>query len=273
MHHQESIQVSSFHDFLMSRPLLLLLIGLNVFCAMPLANGESTTERDARLAWWRDARFGLFIHWGPVSLKGTEIGWSRGREIPVAEYDELYRNFNPTKFSATDWVATAKGAGCKYLVLTSKHHDGFCLWDSHQTDYTIVSTPFKRDVVKELAEECRRQGVVFCLYHSIADWHHPDYLPRGAGDPRPESEAHFDRYLAYLKAQLTELITGYGPLGVLWFDGEWEKAWTHQHALDLNAYLRRLQPTLIINNRIDKGPVGNRMIQTEDYPLAPTFLG
>src|SRR6478752_1063137 len=104
---------------------------------------ESEAERDARMAWWRAARFGLFVNWGPVSLKGTEIGWSRGREVPVAEYDQLYHQSYPTNFNAREWVATARDAGCKYLVLTSKHHDGFCLWDSKQTDYTISNTPFK----------------------------------------------------------------------------------------------------------------------------------
>jgi alpha-L-fucosidase len=248
--------------------IVLWLAALALIYFSEFAGAESDAERDARLGWWRTARFGLFIHWGPVSLKGTEIGWSRGREVPVAEYDQLYRAFDPTEFNARDWVGTAKDAGCKYLVLTSKHHDGFCLWDSKQTDYTMMSTPFKRDVVKELSDECRRQGVTFCLYHSIADWHHPDYLPRGAGDTRPEADAHFDRYVSYLKAQLAELINAYGPLGVLWFDGEWERAWTHEHAVDLNGYLRPLQPSIIINNRIDKGRQ-----DMQGTTLAGDFLG
>ncbi|GAH74855.1 unnamed protein product, partial [marine sediment metagenome] len=117
---------------------------------------ETEQERDERMKWWREARFGMFIHWGPVSLKGTEIGWSRGKEVPIEEYDNLYKQFNPEKFDASEWVSIAKEAGMKYMVITSKHHDGFCLWDSKYTDYDIMSTPFKRDVIKELADQCRR---------------------------------------------------------------------------------------------------------------------
>ncbi|MHC4406089.1 MAG: alpha-L-fucosidase, partial [Planctomycetota bacterium] len=124
---------------------------------------------------WQDMRFGMFIHWGPVSLKGTEIGWSRGRQVPKEEYDQLYREFNPAKFDADQWVRIAKEAGMKYLVITSKHHDGFCLWDSKLTDYDMMSTPFQRDVLKELSDACERQEIMFCTYYSICDWHHPDY--------------------------------------------------------------------------------------------------
>ncbi|MGE5608592.1 MAG: alpha-L-fucosidase [Bacillota bacterium] len=214
---------------------------------------ESPQERDQRLAWWRDARFGMFIHWGPVSLKGTEIGWSRGREVPTAEYDNLYKQFNPTRFDAAAWVSTAKAAGMKYIVLTSKHHDGFCLWDSKLTDYTMSSTPFKRDIVRELADECRRQGIRFCLYHSILDWRHPDYPLGDAPGGGKKQNPQMDRYIPYLKGQLKELLTNYGPLGLLWFDGEWEEPWTHDMGLDLYNYCRSLQPNLIINNRVDKG--------------------
>src|SRR5512136_2079869 len=125
-----------------------------------------------RLAWWQDARFGMFIHWGPVSLKGTEIGWSRGAGVPVEEYDALYRKFNPSGFDADTWDRVAKHARMKYLVIPSKHHDGFCLWDTKLTDYNIMNTPFHRDVLKELAAACRKQGVIFCTYYSILDWRH-----------------------------------------------------------------------------------------------------
>ena len=119
-------------------------------------------QADHRLDWWRAARFGMFIHWGPVSLKGTEIGWSRGEQVPAEVYDQLYREFNPTNFDARQWAGIAKAAGMKYVVLTSKHHDGFCLWDTKLTDYNIMQTPFRRDVVKELAAACKREGLVFC---------------------------------------------------------------------------------------------------------------
>ena len=141
-----------------------------------------------RLQWWTDARFGMFIHWGPVSLKGTEIGWSRGAQVAAAEYDKLYQQFNPTNFNAGAVGQIAKAAGMKYIVLTSKHHDGFCLWDTKLTDYNIMNTPFHRDVTKELAEACRQQGIVFCLYHSVCDWWHPDY-PLGSPGGKSQKPA------------------------------------------------------------------------------------
>ena len=233
--------------------LALVLAGLILGGAAGFAAAESGGERDARLAWWRQARFGMFIHWGPVSLKGTEIGWSRGDQVPVDEYDRLYQRFNPTNFNADAWARLAKDTGMKYLILTTKHHDGFCLWDTAFTDYNIMNTPFHRDVVKELAAACKRQGLVFGTYHSILDWRHPDYPLGSPGGKAQKPQANMDRYYEYLRNQVAELIQQYGPLGVLWFDGEWESPWNHERAKDLNACLRLLQPSLIINNRIDKG--------------------
>jgi alpha-L-fucosidase len=206
----------------------------------------------ADLSWWRDARFGMFVHWGPVSLRGTEIGWSRGREVPVGEYDALYRHFDPKAFDAGAWVKVAKDAGMRYLVLTTKHHDGFCLWDSRLTDYTIAHTPFRRDVVRELSQACQREGLAFCAYHSILDWRHPDYPLGSPGGTTTKPSPNMARYVAYLKGQLNELLTGYGPLGILWFDGEWEEPWTEAMGQDLYRHVRGLQPSLIVNNRVTK---------------------
>ncbi|MCY3020326.1 MAG: alpha-L-fucosidase [Planctomycetota bacterium] len=196
---------------------------------------------------WREMRFGLFIHWGPVSLKGTEIGWSRGGErrgtgggkgpIPVEVYDNLYKEFNPTKFDAREWVAIAKAAGMKYLVFTTKHHDGFCEFDSSLTDYKIANSPFKRDVVKELAGACHEAGLALGWYYSPPDWHHPDYRT-----------ANHARYVEYLHGQLRELCTNYGKVDIIWFDGlggsakDWDAA-------NLFKMLRELQPHIILNNR------------------------
>jgi alpha-L-fucosidase len=219
---------------------------------------------DHRLDWWRRARFGMFIHWGPVSLKGTEIGWSRGARVPVAEYDNLYRSFNPTRFDAGDWVATARAAGMKYLVITAKHHDGFCLWDSALTDYDIMATPFARDVLAELAAECARQGIRFCVYYSICDWHHPDYPTDSPGGRGVKPSPDLDRYARYLKGQLKELAEGYGPLGLVWFDGEWEKPWTVQRGDDLYRFTRSLQPDIIVNNRVNKARDGTAGTTRQD---------
>lgn len=214
------------------------------------------TASKESLARWQTMRFGLFIHWGPVSIKGTELGWSRGAQVPIEEYDNLYKQFNPVKFNADEWVSIAQQAGTKYLVITSKHHDGFCIWDSEYTDYDIMSTPFKRDVLKELSEACRRQGIVFCTYHSICDWYHPDYPLGSPGGRTKKPNPNMERYVQYLHNQTAEIIRKYGPLGVMWFDGEWEEPWTHAHGLALYKHIRTLQPDILINNRVDKGRRG-----------------
>ena len=218
------------------------------------ANPNLHTNRQALQAW-QNMKFGLFIHWGPVSLRGTEIGWSRGREVPIDEYDALYKEFNPVLFDADVWVRTAKQAGMKYIVITSKHHDGFCIWDSDYTDYDIMSTPFKRDILRELADACRRHGILFGTYHSILDWHHPHYTTRYGGDPRPIEGSDMQIYVQYLKNQVRELIEKYDT-NILWFDGEWEASWNHRLGMDLYRYCRELKDNLLINNRVDKGRQG-----------------
>jgi alpha-L-fucosidase len=201
---------------------------------------------------WQEMRFGMFIHWGPVTLRGTEIGWSRGLQVPIEEYDALFKEFDPVLFNAAEWVGAAKAAGMKYLVIVSKHHDGFCLWDTKYTDYKITSTPFHRDVLRELSDECARQGIMFCTYYSILDWHHPDYTTRYGGDTRAILESDMDRYRSYLRNQIRELVDEYHS-NLLWFDGQWEKSWTHKDGMDLYSYARGLNDALLINNRVDKG--------------------
>jgi alpha-L-fucosidase len=227
---------------------------------------ESAAERDARMAWFREARFGMFIHWGLYAVPAGEwegkpvpsVGeWiMENAKIPVSKYEALASQFNPVKFNASEWVRIARDAGMKYIVITSKHHDGFGLWRSEMTDWCIKSTPFQRDPLKELARACRKQGVRLCFYHSIMDWHHPDWGTRRAWHDKATGEPNMDRYVAYMKGQLKELLTGYGPIGILWFDGEWEKPWTHERGVDLYNYVRGLQPNIIINNRVGKGRAG-----------------
>jgi alpha-L-fucosidase len=217
---------------------------------------EIQPATDPRLRWWREARFGLFVHWGPVSLRGTEIGWSRGAEVAESDYDRLYRDFNPSRFDARAWARLAKEAGMKYLVLTTKHHDGFCLWDSALTDYDIAATPFGRDILRELARACRQEGLRFCAYHSICDWRHPDYPLGSPGGKSIKPQANMTRYNQYLKGQVEELIHLYGPLGILWFDGEWESPWTAEFGLDLYRHCRTLQPSILVNNRVGKARQG-----------------
>ncbi|MFH1739758.1 MAG: alpha-L-fucosidase [bacterium] len=230
----------------------LIVCGFSIACILvcfgvqPQASDDYLQASPEDLQWFRDAKFGLFIHWGPVSLKGTEIGWSRGGErrgtggtgeIPLDIYDNLYRQFNPVKFDAKEWIGIAKDAGMKYLVFTSKHHDGFCMFDTKLNDYKITNSPFKRDIVGELAKACHEGGLRLGFYYSPPDWHHPDY----------RTENH-SRYIQYLHGQIRELCTNYGKLDIVWFDGlggtaeDWDSK-------NLFKMIRRLQPHTLINNR------------------------
>jgi len=262
---------------------LLIAIIILASCGGVAQTGKAKTQhlsKDERMEWWRDARFGLFIHWGLYSVpagtyKGERVDglgeWiMNNAKIPVEEYEKFAPQFNPIGFRADEWVRLAKNAGMKYIVITSKHHDGFCLWDSKVTDYDVMdATPFKRDILLELSQACKKQGVKLCFYHSIMDWHHPDaqapFWPNY--NDTSKSNPNFGRYVdTYLRPQLTELVTNYGPLGVLWFDGEWIQDWTEPQGKDLYAYLRGLQPSLIINNRVGKGRQGMEgLSKGDDY--------
>jgi alpha-L-fucosidase len=204
-------------------------------------------DHAAKLEWWKDARFGLFIHWGPVSLKGTEIGWSRGREIPVSTYDSLYLQFNPVNFNADEWVSIAKAAGMKYIVFTSKHHDGFCNWDTKYTDYNIMNSPFKRDIMAELAEACRKQGMALGFYHSTCDWHHPDFPLTSPGGGVVREVSDLDRYTEYLKNQSVEIIEKYGPLLVMWYDVP--QRFDSVRGQGVINRIWEVQPGILVNNR------------------------
>jgi alpha-L-fucosidase len=255
--------------------LIVFLAGFPACLAADAAPAQETrAERDARLKWFRDARFGMFIHWGVYSVPAGQWKGNQGygewfleeTKMPVSEYEKFAQQFNPVKFDAQQWVQIAKDAGVKYIVITSKHHDGFGMYRSESTDWCIKSTPFQRDPLKELAAACKEAGITFCLYHSIMDWHHPDWGQRRTwNDKVPSTPPDMDRYTEYMKGQLKELITGYGPLGILWFDGEWEAPWTHARGVDLYHYVRSLQPSIIVNNRVGKGRAGmNGMDQGQD---------
>ena len=237
-----------------------LLVAL-VFCLLPaFVPAQSTPMVQANnktsqktMDGFMDLRFGMFIHWGPVTLRGTEIGWSRGNQVPVKEYDNLYKEFDPVLFNADEWVKTAKNAGMKYLTITAKHHDGFCLWPTAFTEHNIMHSQYKKDIVGELAKACKKQGIKFCIYFSVLDWYDPNYpihLPDGKEiDPK----ANMDKFVnVIMKGELKELVTRYHPY-MLWFDGNWEKPWTQKYAVEMYNYLKNLDPNLIINNRLGKG--------------------
>lgn len=248
--------------------MVCFLSGLSIkaFAEKDYWKDETSKEREERMEWWREARFGMFIHWGLYAIPAGEwdgktnyAEWiKRQAKIPKETYDKFVGEFNPVKFDADAWVRMAKRAGMKYIVITSKHHDGFCLWPSDKTDYDIASTPYEKDILRQLTEACKKHGVRMCFYHSVMDWHHPHYLPKHSWDPGtnpPEGQPDYSKYVDYMKSQLEELVKEYDP-GVLWFDGEWEGTWTHDMGKDLYQYVRSLKEDIIINNRVDKGRRG-----------------
>jgi alpha-L-fucosidase len=241
------------------RWLSLILAGLAVCAVVLVIRGRKAVTSpegapsalaaadSGRLAWWREARFGLFIHWGPVSLKGTEISWSRANsnplcpnkgEIPVEVYDNLYKSFNPVLFDADQWAGVAKDAGMRYVVLTAKHCDGFCLWPTQTIDYHIGQTPFRRDVCGELAGAVRKAGLRIGWYYSPMDWRDPDCRT-----------ANNTAYVKRMQGQIRELVTRFGRIDVLWFDWDggtipWDQEATYR-------IVRQAQPAIVINNRLD----------------------
>jgi len=246
-------------------------------------NRETPEQRDARMKWWRDARFGMFIHWGLYAVpagnwKGQPVRgigeWiMNSANIPVAEYEQLAKEFNPVKYDPAEWVRLAKEAGIKYIVITSKHHDGFCLFDSKATNYDMVdASPYGKCLLKPLADECRKQGLKFCVYHSIMDWHHPAQTRPNDKSYNPTKivPGRKTEYLDYMKQQLKELLDTCDP-EVLWFDGEWCDWYTEEDARDVYGYLRKLKPQLIINNRVGKGRQGMDGISKGDREYAGDF--
>ena len=239
---------------------------------------------DARMQWWREARFGLFIHWGAYAIPAGNYNGETVRsvsewimntaQIPVAEYEDYVRQFNPTQYDAQEWVRIAKDAGMKYIIITSKHHDGFAIWDSKTSDYDVIdAAPFKRDALRELKDAADEAGIKLGFYHSIMDWHHPDaqaphYPTYNTGD---KENPNFPRFVEeYLKPQVRELVEGYDP-AVLWFDGEWIPEYTHAMGLDMYTFVRGLKPDILINNRVDKGRQGMQGMNRDDQQYAGDF--
>ena len=216
-----------------------------------------TRENLAAREWFQDAKFGLFVHWGVYSVLGDGEWVMNNKNIPVADYEKLPALFNPIDFNAAEWVAMAKAAGMKYITITSKHHDGFAMYDSKVSSYNIFArTPYKKDPMKALAEETRRQGMKLFFYYSQLDWHHPDYFPRGRTGQqtgRPD-KGDFPQYLDYMDAQLRELLTSYGEIGGIWFDGWWDRP-DAQWRLDRTySLIHQLQPQALIGANHHKCP-------------------
>lgn len=219
---------------------------------------EPTPENLEAREWFRDAKFGMFIHWGIYSeLENGE--WVMHRtQIPKVEYQKLAKQFYPFGFDADEWCRIAKAAGMRYITITSKHHDGFAMYDSDVSDYNIVDgSPFKRDVLKELADACARHDLKLFFYYSQLDWQHEDYFPRGRTGgftARPESGDWFS-YIDYMDAQLTELLTGYGPIGGIWFDGMWDRPDADWRLGQTYKLIHDLQPATLIGSNHHVSPI------------------
>lgn len=230
-------------------------IALILCCTLIAAQAQQKTTapnaKQAAMAQFMDKRFGMFIHFGPVTLRGTEIGWSRNNQVAQNDYDSLYKEFNPALFNADAWVKAAKDAGMKYLTITAKHHDGFCLWPSSVSAYNIMNGPFKRNLVGELATACRKQGITFCIYFTVLDWHDADYPIHNPYDSTKNVTGNMPRFVKTMKQELKEVITRYKPF-MLWFDGYWEQPWTAAYGKEVYDYIKSIDPAVIVNNRLGK---------------------
>ncbi|WP_165244741.1 alpha-L-fucosidase [Paludisphaera soli] len=229
---------------------------------------ESPNARARR--WFEDAKFGLFVHWGVYSLLGKGEWVMNNDKIPLAEYRKLPPQFNPVKFDAEEWVKLAKSAGARYITVTTKHHDGFCMYDSKLTDYDVVDgTPYARDPIKALADACRKNRIKLFFYYSLLDWHHPDYFPLGktGHDAGREKKGDWSRYVAYYQGQVRELCTNYGEIGGLWFDGWWdapEAAWDLEGTYKL---IHELQPGALVGNNHHVAPFPGEDFQMFEQDL------
>jgi alpha-L-fucosidase len=258
-------------------PTLCVLLALALGAVLPAAPPAaaqapykpSPENLEAR-RWFQDARFGMFIHWGVYSTLGDGEWVMQVQKIPIRAYEKLPAQFNPTQFDAAEWVALAKAAGMRYITITSKHHDGFAMFDSKVSDYDIVDrTPYKKDVLKALADECRRQNVKLFFYYSQLDWHHPDYYPRGntgrdAGRP---DKGNWDNYIDYMNAQLKELLTGYGEVGGIWFDGWWDKPDANWRLDETYKLIHDLQPQALIGSNHHRRPLPGEDFQMFEKDL------
>ena len=255
----------------------VLAIAVTILGASPVGENRVGAQEPAvdatneKMDWWREARFGMFIHWGLYAIpageyegetiKGIAEWFMSTAGISRSEYEKFAPQFNPVKFDADAWATMAKQAGMKYIVITSKHHDGFCLFDSPGQYDIVDATPYAKDVLKPLREACVRHDIKFCTYYSILDWHHPSQLPNKEKDGRPVwnptvmVEGQKGAYTDYMKSHLRMLIEDY-QTHVLWFDGEWPKWWTDDDGQKLYKWMLKMNPNLIVNNRIGSGRKG-----------------
>ncbi|PKQ45270.1 alpha-L-fucosidase [Confluentibacter flavum] len=229
--------------------LLLIIVWISHTNAQ--SNYVPTTENLEARKWFDEAKFGLFIHWGVYSILGDGEWVMNNQNISIEEYEKLPSFFNPIEYNAEEWVKMAKNAGMKYITITSRHHDGFSMFDTKLTDYNIVQkTPYKKDVLKDLAAACKKEGIKLFFYYSLLDWHNDDYFPRGNTGTgiQGRGEGKWENYIAFMKAQLTELLTNYGDIAGIWFDGKWDRKDANWYFDDIYKLIHDIQPQCLIGN-------------------------
>jgi alpha-L-fucosidase len=235
----------------------LLFLSSDIQAQTYIPTAENLKAREV----FNNDRFGLFIHWGIFSIPGAGEWVMNDRNIPVKNYKRLVNFFNPTDFNAAEWVSMAKNAGMKYITLITRHHDGFSMWDTKFTDYNIMHTPYKKDIVKLIAEECHKQGIQLFLYYSLLDWSREDYpheTGRTGQHAGRKGKGDYAHYLQFMKNQLTELLTNYGKISGIWFDGHWDQtapegkedrsARIDWHYNEIYGLIHKLQPQCLIGN-------------------------
>jgi alpha-L-fucosidase len=254
-------------------PVVVMAAGA-VLSPVPAARAQAkytpAAENVQAREWFQDAKFGLFVHWGVYSVLGDGEWVLQNQKIPVADYEKLPAFFDPEAFDPAVWVSMVKAAGMKYITITSKHHDGFAMFGTKQSDWNIVDrTPYKKDVLKALAEECRKQGIKLFFYYSQLDWHNTNYFPRGrTGNDtgRPES-GEWNKYIDYMNGQLTELLTNYGPVGGIWFDGWWDKPDANWRLEETYGLIHKLQPAALVGANHHRKPFDGEDFQMFEKDL------
>lgn len=260
--------------------LYLLLAGIPFLTLNAQDNYQPTKENLAAREWFKDAKFGMFIHWGASSVLGHGEWVMNNRNIHVNDYARLQNFFNPQAFDAKKWVGAAKAAGMKYITFITRHHDSFSNWDTQQSDWKITNTPYGKDVLKALADECKKQDIKLFLYYSTLDWYRNDYQywtgRTGQGTGRTE-RGDWNKYIAFMKAQLTELLTDYGDIGGIWFDGHWDQtepegakdrsSRVDWHYDEIYSLIHKLQPQALIGNNHHLTPLPGEDFQMFERDL------
>ncbi|MBV9963117.1 MAG: alpha-L-fucosidase [Parafilimonas sp.] len=263
------------------KKIFLFFLVISIFNFLSAQSYTPTSQNLAARKWFGNAKFGLFIHWGPFSIPGDGEWVMQNRNITVKNYTRLMDFFNPEKFHAAQWVTMAKNAGMNYITLITRHHDGFSMWDTKYSDFNIMNTPYHKDIVKMMADECHKQGVKLFLYYSLLDWRRDDYSywtgRTGQGTGRTV-HGNWNNYIQFMENQLTELLTKYGEIGGIWFDGYWDQTapegaanrsprvdW---HLDEIYALIHKLQPQCLIgnNHHLDPFPGEDFQMFEQDLP-------